>query len=233
MTYDVYLQAGDDDLIYAHVPSLMGCNWNAATPEEALARAPQAIAAHLAWLRRHGQAAPPEEEPILVRTAQQAEQSAREGALVYFLPTDREAVSAAEMQQLLGLMACARADLLALARHLPDQVLDREPAPGRWPIRQILQHVANGERWLLGRIVDPSQLPAVNTSLSVWQLLEAVRALAVKQLLGLDEAQRTAAVVTEGEMWSARKVCRRLIEHELEHCAHVLEVLEALGLPHP
>jgi hypothetical protein len=39
-------------------------------------------------------------------------------------------------------------------------------------------------------------------------------------------------VATERELWTARKVFRRFIEHEheREHYAHMVEVLDALGV---
>ena len=232
MDYDVYLIVMRDGRTHAHVPALVGCNWRGATPEEALDRAPAAIEAHLAWLRRHDLPAPAEGEPVACRPVEQRS-TVRGGGLVGFFESDRGPVAAGEVREFLHLMDCSRQDLLALTRDLPDEVLDWEPAPGSWSIRQILQHVANAERWYLARILASEDLPRLKRSRTVWERLEKVRALAVERLSGLSEIQRTATVVTDGEMWTARKVFRRFIEHEREHYAHAIQVLDARGLPRP
>ena len=51
--------------------------------------------------------------------------------------------------------------------------------------------------------------------------------LALDRLQGLNEAVRSAVVTDEsGELWSARKVFRRFVEHEREHTAHIREIME-------
>ena len=64
MQYVIYLEVQPDGATMAHVPSLPGCASTGATQEVAIARAPDAIAAHLAWLRAHGEPTVSEQEPI-------------------------------------------------------------------------------------------------------------------------------------------------------------------------
>ena len=231
MICDVYLVHKRQGPTHAHVPALVGCNWRGATPEQAAERAPAEIAAHLAWLRRHGLPLPGggAVEPRLVRVPS----SVRGGGVIGFFESDREPVPAAEVEPYLRQMACSRADLLALTQPLPAEAMERQPAERAWSIAEILRHVASAERWYLSRIIDPATLPRFRPEPDVWKRLEAVRALAVERLAALSDAERTAIVVNDGELWSARKVFRRFLEHEREHYAHVIEVLDALRHPHP
>lgn len=229
MTYDVYLQVEDDDLIYAHVPVLPGCCWHGATKEEAVASGPQAIAEHLAWLRRHGRSAPAADEEIIVHPHGLEGTAAGAGLAEGLFEHDRRPMTMDEVRELVAIMACSRADLMDLVRSLPDETLDRAPAPGSWPIRAILGHVAGGETFLLRLLLEPSEVPPFEPSWTIWRQLDWARRVAVERLMGLDEAQRAAIVFTDGEPFTARKVLRRLIEHEREHYGHVREVLDALA----
>ncbi len=227
MIHPVYLQVMRNGRTQAHVPSLPGCSWRGASPEEAMARAPAAIAEHLAWLRRHGEPVPPADEPVVAVVAEQNRSTAVNGGLVGFFPDDQQPVPEAERQRFLRLMACSRADLLALTRDLPEEILRWQPAPGSWPIHEILRHVAAAEQWYLTRLFGPGKLPRFKPAKTVWERLEKVRALAVERLAALGAAELSDRICTDedGELWTARKVFRRYLEHEREHYAHVLEVM--------
>jgi predicted RNase H-like HicB family nuclease/uncharacterized damage-inducible protein DinB len=227
MIYDVYLQVKRTGRTHAHVPDLPGCNWLADTPEEAWSRAAEYISEHLAWLRKHSQPAPPADEPVIPRLAQQYKSTAREGHLIGFFDNERRPVLPDEIPCFLELMACARADLLTLVRNLPEETLNWNPAPGSWSIQETLRHVAGAERWYLTRILDPASIPHFKPCKSVWQRLETVRATVRESLAGLSEAVCRAVVADEsGELWSARKVFRRYLEHEREHTAHIQKILD-------
>ncbi len=71
MLYDVHLASKRSGLTHAHVPALPGCNWRAATPQQAGERAPAAPPEHLAWLRRHDLPSPSPEEKTLAHLVHQ------------------------------------------------------------------------------------------------------------------------------------------------------------------
>ncbi len=186
-----------------------------------------AIIWHLAWLRKYAKPAPPASEPILPRLAQQHPSTAREGNLVGFFESERQPVLVEEIPPFLDLIACSRIELLEMTRPLADPILDRQPAPASWSIQDVLRHVAAAERWYLTRILDHTNLPKFKPNPSIWGRLEAVRALALERLAGLSEAECSQVVADQsGELWSARKVFRRYLEHEREHTHHILEILE-------
>lgn len=227
MVYDVYLQVKRTGRTHAHVPGLPGCNWLADTPEAAWSRAAEAISDHLGWLRIHAQPAPPMDEPVIPRLAQRHKSTAREGNLIGFFESERQPVLPEEIPCFLELMACARVDLLALVCGLPEETLDWKPAPDSWSVQDTLRHVAGAERWYLTRILDPTTIPHFKPCTSVWQRLEMVRAVVLERLSGLNEAERSVVVADEsGELWSARKVFRRYLEHEREHTTHIQEILD-------
>lgn len=68
----VYVEIAGDGRCMAHVPDLPGCFVRASDRDEALRRLPDAIGDYHAWLRRHGEPAPPEEESIEIEVAGQS-----------------------------------------------------------------------------------------------------------------------------------------------------------------
>jgi predicted RNase H-like HicB family nuclease/uncharacterized damage-inducible protein DinB len=227
MIYDVYLQVKRTGWTHAHVPDLPGCNWQAHTPEAAWARAAESIPAHLSWLRKFSQPTPPEVDPVIPRLTQQHKSTAREGHLVGFFESERWPVSIAEIPCFLELMACARVELLSLVRDLPEEILVWKPEPSSWSIHETLRHVAGAERWYLTRILDPATIPHFKPCRSVWQRLELVRKSVLERLSRLGETELSEVVADKsGELWSARKVFRRYLEHEREHTAHIQEILD-------
>ncbi len=143
--------------------------------------------------------------------------------------SDRQPVTLAELDEFLSRMACSRADLLNLVHDLPEETLDREPSPGAWTIRQILHHLAEREQWYLTRFFGPEKLPRFHPTRTLWQRLDAVRALAVDLLWSLSEDQRKTMLIVEGELWTARKVFRRFLEHEREHFFQIEEAISVLN----
>jgi hypothetical protein len=140
------------------------------------------------------------------------------------------------MERYFHLMGYVRADMLALVRDLPDDVLDWEPHPESFTIRGLLRHVGNAEKWYVSRLVDLETLPpewSHDESLPVLEFLEMTRRTAIDQLQQLTQAERSGVFYTAhrawepGEPWTARKVLRRFLEHEQEHTNQVREILTA------
>ena len=67
--YPVYLEIADDGRCMAHVLELPGCIVRASSRDEALCQLPNVIRDYHAWLRCHGEPAPPEDESIEVEIA--------------------------------------------------------------------------------------------------------------------------------------------------------------------
>lgn len=227
MIFNVYLQVKRSFKTHAHVPDLPGCNWLANSPEAAMDRAEASISNHLFWLRKYSLTKLPENETISPRLVQQHKSCAREGNLIGFFESERQPVTQEEIPYFLDFMKCARQELLTLIHDLPDEVLYWKPAPDSWSIEETLRHVAGAERWYLTRILDPATIPHFKPCKTFSQRLEIVRSVVIDRLKLLNQKERSAVVIDEsGELWSARKVFRRFVEHEREHTAHIQEILD-------
>ena len=242
--YAVYLEMGAEGRCLAHVLDLPGCVVRAPTRGEALEALPEAIRAHWAWLRRHGEDAPPAGEPAEIEVAEeQAGGPFDPGDAAALFTPDRGPLSGEEMEVTFRLMGHARADLLALVRELPDAVLDWPPihtgaGPGQpaFTLRRLLRHVGNAEEWYVSRLVPPETLPPEwedDEQLSLFDFLEMERRTVLARLRQLDEAQRgeayhpTAWTEHPEEAWTARKALRRAVEHERQHTAQARRILAA------
>jgi predicted RNase H-like HicB family nuclease len=227
MVYKIHLQVKRTCQTHAHVPALPGCNWVAASPEEACQQAEVEIRRHLDWLHRYGSDVPPCSEAITPVVVQKHMSTAREGYLVGFFDCDLEPVQREEIPGFLALMSFAREELLALTQALPEALLSWQPGPKEWSIAEVLRHVAGVQRYYLTRIIYPDLVPIQQPFRSVWKRLASMQALSTQLLMELSGEQLSAVVAaSSGELWTARKVFRRFIEHEREHTFHIQEILE-------
>jgi hypothetical protein len=133
---------------------------------------------------------------------------------------DREPLLPGEVPAMLELLAESRRRLLAwrpILETAPDagELLSFRSSPHRKTVAEQLMHVANAERWYLVRIQP--ELPRLPDSRTPWERLDAVRGLVVHTLARLSPAQLAAQHEVDGELWTARKVVRRLMYHEQFH----------------
>lgn len=233
-----YVEVGEDGRSMAHVLDLPGCVVRAATRDEAVRRLPEAIEAYYCWLRQHGEPAPDPGEPVQVEVVAEIAGPGPfdPGDTAALFPPDREPVTPGEMEGLFRLMAHNRTDLLGLLQDLGDDLLDWEPGAGSFSIRRLLRHVGNAEEWYVSRLVPPDTLPPEwdeDDALPIYEFLEMERRTVLGRLRQLSQEERSGifypVVWTDhpDEPWTARKVLRRLLEHEREHTEQVREILRA------
>ncbi len=234
LCYSVYLEVAPDGLTMAHVSGLPGCIVRAPTREMALQKVPEAICRYQAWLRRHGEPAPPEAIEIEVAGESTGFGPFASGNAAALFPPDRPPITPQEMERYFRLMEHSRADLLALVGELPDETLDLHPSPHSRSIREILRHIGNAEEWYVSRLLPPERLPPEwesDENMPIFNFLEMERRTALECLRRLGEEERSGLFHptwwTEHpeEPWTARKVLRRFLEHEAEHRDEIREVL--------
>ncbi|MCX6028835.1 MAG: type II toxin-antitoxin system HicB family antitoxin [Chloroflexi bacterium] len=251
--YSVYLESHPDGRTMAHVPMLPGCMCRKTNRDATLACLPDAIRGHHDWLRRHGKPTPadePVEYVIAGESAGYGPFDPRNAAALF--PPDLAPVTPDEMERCFRLMAHGRADLLALVADpspgselalsavkgqvLPDDILDWQPDPTAWPLRRVLRHIGNAEEWYVSRLVPADTLPPEwkhDEEMPLFDFLAMERRTAIERLRQLTEAERAQVFYPEGwtdhpdEPWTAAKVLRRFLEHELEHTGQVREILAA------
>lgn len=226
-THDVYLEINEPQGYTAYVLALPGCFVRAATAEAALAAVPAAVQAYDDWLETHGETV--QRPPVTVALHVAEQQDGRR----LFTP-EREALSPADLAHRLQLAAYNRADLLALVRPLPDSIRHWRANPEATTIAEVVRHTGRTERWYVSRLLPPDTLPRHeedDTPLLQW--LAHTRATAVAYLEQLSGAERAQVLRPQHEtrdpeeVWSARKVLRRLLTHEREQIAHVEQILAA------
>jgi predicted RNase H-like HicB family nuclease/uncharacterized damage-inducible protein DinB len=221
----------------AHVIDLPGCFARGGDRDQVLERIAAAIGAYHAWLRRHGEPAPPVEEPIRVGVAEEVEGSsiAERGDIAALFAPEYEPITREQMEPYFRLMDHSRADLLALVGSLPDSVLDWRPEPEAASVRGLLRHIGNAEEWYVSRLVPPETLPPEwqdDEEMPILEFLEMERRTALSRLRQLTEEElSTVHYPTQWtsrpeEPWTARKALRRFLEHEGEHTAQIRDRLE-------
>lgn len=158
------------------------------------------------------------------------------GDAAALFPPELEPISLQEMEAAFRHMSHARADLLALARCVTEELLDWQPYPGHYTLRRILRHIGNADQWYVSRIVPQETLPPEwddDEEMPLLEFLLMARRTAVERLRQLTAEQRASVFFPRewtshpDEAWTARKVLRRALEHEREHTAQIREVLSA------
>lgn len=234
--YSAFLEVADDGLCMAHILALPGCIARAPTQTEALHQLPHVIRAYHDWLRRHGEAAPPLDEPVEIAIADMSTGFGpfNPGDAAALFAPDRQPITPDEIDDHLRLMSYSRADLLALVRTRPDQILDWQLDAQSFPIRRLLRHIGNAEEWYVSRIAPPETLPPEwehDEDMPVMDFLEMERRTAGARLRQLTEAERSQVFHPQRgtrhpeELWTARKAMRRCLEHEREHTAQIGQIL--------
>lgn len=143
------------------------------------------------------------------------------------LPISRRAI-----ERTLRLMEYSRADLLELTSNLDKRILLWKPAGMPRTIRNCLKHIGICEWWYVTRlnIVLPKGFPE-----DVFDLLDYTRRLVSKCLRDLPQKKRNGIFQPEKyrspvcDLWTARKMLRRFVDHEKLHTRYISKLLKMHG----
>jgi hypothetical protein len=138
-----------------------------------------------------------------------------------FFPYDWKPLTALDIKHSLGLLTWSREDLHKIIHGLSPEKLDATYAGERWSINGILGHIGGAEYWYLDRIglaFPHDQLPEEPLA-----RLEKVRKYFAASLSKLEGVKQVIGV--DGELWSPRKVLRRVLWHERDHTEHIRKLL--------
>ncbi|MDI6824498.1 MAG: DinB family protein [Bacillota bacterium] len=216
------------------------CGWGPSL-EVALAKLERDIEFTRSWLLSHGierEYKPPVQLDVVetvVATGVPLECDS-EG----FFTRDAQPYTDAEVELTGTLLAFSRDDLLRLMGGLrnPQAALSFRLIEGKRTILEILDHVAIAEWWYTTRIGAPSpDHDWRDYGDTPFERLRAIRQMFVRDFLpGLRNAplkDREQTFCLMGETWSARKVLRRAVWHELLHYKQLLRLVpkveKALG----
>lgn len=199
----------------ANIADVPGCVARGATREEAVANVRRAFRDYLELLRERG-----------LSTAHWSgldpdALAVKDPPADRLVPEDAEPLEEHEIRDFLHQMEASRSALLALVRGLSADDLERKPTPETWSVREALEHVMTSEAIFLARL---ERWPERD-----FAALQAVHRMAFQRFSVLEPADTSGTHRIFEYGWSARKVMRRILEHEYEHLQHVREILTALG----
>ena len=199
---------------------LPGCFSRGSSREDALDRAPRAIADYFNWRDGYERVSDEVVDSIHVQVVEAFENyETLDGYWVNsFFEYDRRPPTAAEVDDVRWLLNCTRSDLITTIRRAPSSSLDEEIAGERFgSLSGILKHVATAERWYFDKL--GLALPKEQLGTDPFGMLDAVRRHTVIQLPRLVQNREIREI--RGELWSARKVVRRMLWHERVHTWHL------------
>ena len=233
MRFELYLESGPQHRkTWIYVPSLPGCSTVSPTSEAAAGFAAAAIRERIDFLRRHGEVMP-DPEPVELVVVDHVIERKFLGFGQGAFPSDREPMPADEVARDLRWAEWSRDDLIAAARAQP-RPLSEKPASGGRSAAAVLSHVAEAE-WsyvgtTLGSIPGGGAIMAaiVRAGDGPWAGLAAEREALFERLRRITP-EGLARVVERGEgkpPRSARRMLRRLLEHEWEHALELRSRLD-------
>ncbi len=223
-----------DEVIGATVLDLPGCAYEAPSREAVLSMLPVVIAEHMDWLAAHGETV--DSSDTAVEIIEQIDVEGAEGAEGEFVfEDDRRPATDSEIETGIRRMRYARADLLELVDSVSDYVMDWRPPltammridswkPQPLTIREIVSDITGAEGYYM-RGLRAGREPAAG-SLNEYDLRSGQSALFDRlRSLSEDERGRVYRPIRPWqqapELWTARKVIRRVISHERFHTAEI------------
>lgn len=231
MKFAVCLEVGPE-ATGAFVPDCPGCWVFGSSPERALVKVKGAIADYFVWLERHGETVSPEARDFEVEVAEMLRVNynpAEAGKPEPLFWSEVLPVTRKDVTKTLRLMGYARKDLLQLVSNLSDECLSWKPPDGPRTIRNCLRHIAYVEPWYMSRLdVDlPRKYPR-----NVFRMLDYTRKIVIEflekmprnKMRGIYQPKKDPSSICN--LWTARKVLRRLVDHERLHTKYIEKVLK-------
>ena len=221
----------------AFVPDCPGCWVFGSTPESALNKVRAAVVEWIEWLRGHGEQPSIEADEIdviegeILRVTYNPVEAGKPEPLFWseVLPINYE-----DIERTIRLMGYSRSDLLKLVSNLDGDVLDWQPPRKPRTIRNCLRHIGIVEWWYVTRLgIDlPEEFPE-----DVFELLCSTREVAIHNLQNIPEEKWSGVFqprkhvdpeATVCNLWTARKMLRRFVDHERLHTRYIEKVLNML-----
>lgn len=206
-----------EDQWIAYVPALLGCYSCDKNRETAISTIPAAIMSYLGWVTAIGPYTSTVDPaaPIVIDEIV-AERLHENGEVNAFFAADSPPLTGAEIARAACLFDLTYRDLLSAVEGLTDEVM-LMPVEGEWNIDGILCHTAAGEGWYLSRLgLAPEGFRQIEDSRT---LLDTIHHHTLQVLPALEGVDRLEYV--SGELWSPRKMLRRMLWHRRDHFNHI------------
>jgi predicted RNase H-like HicB family nuclease/uncharacterized damage-inducible protein DinB len=229
-TYKLYLESGPKKKkTMVHVLEVLGCIAKGPTSDEALDRTPEAINAFLRFLKRHGETVDPDGdfETVVAEHATEGEWLGSGDPALFFLP-DLEPLTLEDEERYIQRSQWLRAEVVELVNGKIGEQGEEEQKTKDRSIRAMLEHMLDSEYFYVTTLGKIHGLPGVGTivkkqegDLLSW--MGHVRTLEIERIRALTVDERSQSVIHWKRIWTARKVLRRMLEHEWEHLVELSE----------
>jgi predicted RNase H-like HicB family nuclease len=216
----------------AFVPDCPGCWVFGRTKERALKKVRIALVEWFRWLNKHRGKIMQMSNKLKIDVAEMLQvdyNPAEAGKPEPLFWSEVLPVKKDDIKRTIRLMDYSRRDLLALVFKLTSKQLSFKPTNEPRTIRNCLRHIAYVEWWYVNRlnIQVPEKFPK-----DTFGLLSHIRELVVDSLEKLPrekmrEVHQPAKYKSPTcDLWTARKVLRRLVDHERLHTRYIQKILK-------
>ncbi|HET7276026.1 MAG TPA: hypothetical protein VFI91_12730 [Longimicrobiaceae bacterium] len=193
----------------------MGCVVAGANKEEAVAGVPDALGEWLRFLASVGEEVPSPDQELEISVDEwvRSDAAVGQGESDAFFDADDEPLAEKDIELGLQRLGGLRGLLLPHIRRRPEDEIA--------PARQVLDELARAQWWTLSRL---GASPLAEVPDKVVGRLDTAMALTVQRFGELEPDQRARRLELDGELWTPRKVMRRLLwlESSLGRTARVL-----------
>ena len=220
MRYSLGIEQVEPGKWLAWIFELPGCFARGSSRDNAIRHSPRAIADYFNWRDGYQRVTDEAASQLQVTVVEEFDNyETLDGYWVNsFFEYDRRIVSHAEMDDVRWLLSCTRSDLVSAVRRVPASDLDHPLPDERFgSVLGILSHVATAENWYLNKL--GLGYPKSELAGDAFGLLDQVRRRTVLSLSRL--ADKTDVREVHGELWSSRKIVRRMLWHERVHTWHI------------
>jgi len=139
-----------------------------------------------------------------------------------FFRDDWHVLTSEEIQQALLIFRWQREELLAGISTLSNEIYERQYPDQRWSILGILKHIANAENWYLDRL-DYETISKEDMPSDPIERLDKMQSLIESTLPLFDNNDKV--IGKQGEIWSCRKIIRRILWHQRDHIEHIKQLV--------
>lgn len=216
----------------AFAPEYPGCWVYGRDEKSALQKVKKNIHEWPHWMRSHGESVPEISDNIEIEVAEMMRvdyDPSEAGTPEPLFWSEVAPVTREDIDKTIRLMKYSRSDLLDTIADIKEDILDWQPQVKLHPIRNCLIHIAHAELWYLTRldIEWPKELPESLTELLAYSrdvVLKCLQNFPERKMKGVFQPRKHKSPVCN--LWTARKVLRRIVDHERLHTRDIKRVLE-------
>jgi predicted RNase H-like HicB family nuclease len=216
----------------AFAPDYPGCWVYGKTETAALRRVKTNVMEWFGWMKSHGESVPDINDNVKVEVAEKLRVDYDPSEAYTPEPlfwSEVAPIKKEDINRTIRLMGYSRSDLLTTIAGIDGDIMDWQPPVKLRPVRDCLIHIARAELWYITRlnIEFPVNLPENPLELLDYSrrlVQEHLQNLPRRKMKGVFQPRKHRSPVCN--LWTARKVLRRIVDHEMLHIRDIKEVLE-------